>query len=160
MVEALGAPVCVTPQAVGQVPADHPLFVGVRGDQIAHYLNKSDVILAVGSSLSPGRFSHGIPDAAKKTIILCNVDELHINNLAVAPGRRRQGVGSALLQHVLREGTRTGAARATLEVRESNEIALALYERFGFTVAGVRRAYYSNPSEDALVLWKEKIADG
>ena len=49
---------------------------GVRGDQVAHYLNKSDLILAVGSSLSPHRFSHAIPDAAKKTIIHCNVDEL------------------------------------------------------------------------------------
>jgi thiamine pyrophosphate-dependent acetolactate synthase large subunit-like protein len=48
-----------------------------RGDQVAHYLNKSDVILTVGSSLSPLRFSHAIPDAAKKTIIHCNVDERH-----------------------------------------------------------------------------------
>ena len=60
---------------------DGPLFVGVRGDQVAHYLNKSDLILAVGSSLSPGRFSHAIPNAATKTIIHCNVDELHINKM-------------------------------------------------------------------------------
>src|SRR5205085_393609 len=65
----------------GAFPEDHPLFVGVRGDQVAHYLNKSDLILAVGSSLSPGRFSHAIPDAAKKTIIHCNIDELHINKM-------------------------------------------------------------------------------
>src|SRR5205807_6929024 len=62
-------------------PEDHPLFVGVRGDQVAHYLNKSDLILAVGTSLSPGRFSHAIPDAATKTIIHSNVDELHINKM-------------------------------------------------------------------------------
>ncbi len=62
--------------------------------------------------------------------------------------------------HVLREGATLGATRATLEVRRSNEQARALYERFGFTVAGVRRGYYTNPREDALVLWREHIADG
>jgi ribosomal-protein-alanine N-acetyltransferase len=84
------------------------------------------------------------------------VDEVHINNLAVLPERRREGVGSALLARVLREGVRLGAARATLEVRRSNQAARHLYERFGFTVAGVRVRYYSNPEEDALVLWRER----
>ena len=55
--------------------------MGVRGDHVAHYLAKSDLVLAVGSSLSPGRFSHAIPDAVKKTIIHCNVDELHVNKM-------------------------------------------------------------------------------
>lgn len=85
------------------------------------------------------------------------LDELHINNLAVAPEQRSRGAGTALLQHVLDEGRRLGARRATLEVRRSNEPARRLYERLGFTVAGVRRAYYTNPVEDALVLWKEEL---
>jgi ribosomal-protein-alanine N-acetyltransferase len=88
------------------------------------------------------------------------LDELHINNLAVSPEYRRRGVASALLVHILREGATRGATRATLEVRRSNEQARALYERFGFAVAGVRRGYYTNPREDALVLWREHIADG
>jgi ribosomal-protein-alanine N-acetyltransferase len=88
------------------------------------------------------------------------VDELHINNLAVMPDRRREGIGSALLAHVVREGRKLGATRATLEVRRSNEIARHLYERFGFAVAGVRRNYYNHPVEDALVLWRENLADG
>jgi ribosomal-protein-alanine N-acetyltransferase len=83
------------------------------------------------------------------------LDELHINNLAVAPERRRQGVGAALLTRVLQEGARLGATRATLEVRQSNVHARRLYERFGFAVAGVRRGYYTQPVEDALVLWRE-----
>jgi ribosomal-protein-alanine N-acetyltransferase len=85
------------------------------------------------------------------------LDELHINNLAVVPEHRRAGVGSALLARVLEEGARLGAARATLEVRASNVAARALYERFAFRVAGVRRAYYSHPVEDALVLWREGL---
>jgi [ribosomal protein S18]-alanine N-acetyltransferase len=88
------------------------------------------------------------------------LDELHINNLAVLPARRRTGVATALLVFVLGEGARLGARRATLEVRRSNAVARSLYERFGFAVAGVRRAYYTHPVEDALVLWREELSDG
>jgi ribosomal-protein-alanine N-acetyltransferase len=83
------------------------------------------------------------------------LDELHINNLAVLPEFRRAGVASALLTHVLAEGGRLGIRRATLEVRRSNDPARLLYERFGFTTAGVRHGYYTNPVEDALILWRE-----
>jgi ribosomal-protein-alanine N-acetyltransferase len=85
------------------------------------------------------------------------LDELHINNLAVLPAYRRAGIGLALLRHALDEGARMGARRATLEVRRSNEAARQLYERFGFSVVGVRHGYYSNPVEDALVLWREEL---
>jgi ribosomal-protein-alanine N-acetyltransferase len=83
------------------------------------------------------------------------LDELHINNLAVLPAFRRAGVASALLARVLVEGAKLGTRRATLEVRRSNEAARLLYERFGFSIAGVRRGYYTNPVEDALILWRE-----
>lgn len=86
------------------------------------------------------------------------LDELHINNLAVLPAYRRAGVATALLERVLAYGFASGAERATLEVRRSNDPARLLYERFGFAVAGIRRAYYTKPVEDALVLWKEGLA--
>jgi len=85
------------------------------------------------------------------------LDELHINNLAVLPEYRRQGVASIILNRVFDDGRRAGAGRATLEVRRSNEIAQRLYARFGFAVAGVRRGYYRHPDEDALVLWREGL---
>lgn len=88
------------------------------------------------------------------------LDELHINNLAVLPDRRRQGAASALLERVLQEGKRLGARRATLEVRRSNDPARQLYARFGFSAAGVRRGYYTNPIEDALVLWRDDLEHG
>jgi [ribosomal protein S18]-alanine N-acetyltransferase len=87
-------------------------------------------------------------------------DELHINNLAVDPAWRRRGVAGTLLTHVLRAAAEEGAIRATLEVRQSNEPARRLYERFGFAFAGVRPAYYREPVEDALVLWREGGSTG
>jgi len=102
-------------------------------------------------------------DAAGRVVGFCSfwrvLDELHINNLAVKPESRRAGVATALLEHVLREGGTMGALRATLEVRRSNDPARVLYERFGFSVAGVRRAYYTKPVEDALILWREGLTD-
>jgi ribosomal-protein-alanine N-acetyltransferase len=86
------------------------------------------------------------------------LDELHINNIAVLPEFRRAGVATALLTFVLEQGAILGARRATLEVRQSNEAARFLYERFGFSVAGVRRDYYTKPVEDALVLWRDHLA--
>ena len=82
-------------------------------------------------------------------------DEIHINNLAMRPQFRHQGIGTALLHHVLAEAKELGARRATLEVRASNAQARRLYERLGFYVAGTRRNYYTNPVEDALILWRD-----
>ncbi|HEX6463283.1 MAG TPA: ribosomal protein S18-alanine N-acetyltransferase [Vicinamibacterales bacterium] len=83
-------------------------------------------------------------------------DELHINTLAVAPDERRKGLATLLLEHVLAEGSKEGARKATLEVRASNTAALALYERLGFRVTATRPRYYTNPDEDALILWLEE----
>jgi len=82
-------------------------------------------------------------------------DELHINTLAVAPEFRRRGYATALLQAVMREAETEGAVKATLEVRASNAAALALYERLGFRISARRPGYYTNPQEDALILWRE-----
>ena len=82
-------------------------------------------------------------------------DEIHINNLALRPQYRGRGYGTALMEHVLTEAGRLGARRATLEVRSGNAGALRLYERLGFYVAGTRRNYYTNPVEDALILWRD-----
>jgi [ribosomal protein S18]-alanine N-acetyltransferase len=78
--------------------------------------------------------------------------ELSVLNLAVDPGARRRGYGSALLAAALRAGARAGASRALLEVRASNAAALALYAHFGFERLGARRDYYREPVEDAFVL--------
>jgi [ribosomal protein S18]-alanine N-acetyltransferase len=85
-------------------------------------------------------------------------EEIHINNLAVRPRFRGAGIGTRLLRRVLTEARRLGARRATLEVRASNTGARRLYERMGFYVAATRPNYYSNPVEDALILWRDDAA--
>ena len=86
------------------------------------------------------------------------VDELHVNTIAVRGDLRRQGLGRRLMECVLDTAYREGVTRATLEVRESNTAALALYRTLGFTVRGVRRRYYTHPEEDALILWRDSAS--
>lgn len=81
--------------------------------------------------------------------------ELHINNVAVREDFRRRGLGSALLLKILEEGRKLGAGNAFLEVRSGNLVAQALYQRCGFQTIGRRRDYYSEPTEDALVMSAE-----
>ena len=85
-------------------------------------------------------------------------DELHITAVAVDPQQRRQGLGSKVLQALLKEAAGEGAQHATLEVAASNEAAQALYAAAGFRTAGVRRAYYRN-GDDALIQWI-RLRDG
>ena len=80
------------------------------------------------------------------------LDELHVMNLAVRPEARRRGLGRFLLRVALACGGRDGASRALLEVRAGNAAARALYRECGFVAIGQRKQYYSDPTEDALVL--------
>jgi ribosomal-protein-alanine N-acetyltransferase len=80
------------------------------------------------------------------------VEEMEILNVAVRPGWRRRGLGRWLVRFAMAKAARAGARRAFLEVRQSNTGALALYDALGFTRLSVRRRYYREPCEDALVL--------
>jgi len=81
------------------------------------------------------------------------MDEAHITTLGVLPDYRRRYIGERLLVRLLEIARSLGARRSTLEVRKSNTGAIRLYEKFGFTAAAVRRGYYSDTGEDALVMW-------
>ena len=78
--------------------------------------------------------------------------EVDIHNLAVHLTYRRRGIGRYLLQGVIDEARRNGSSRVTLEVRKSNAAAQRLYHSLGFVERGVRRGYYSDDGEDALVM--------
>jgi ribosomal-protein-alanine N-acetyltransferase len=83
------------------------------------------------------------------------VDAWHIMNVAVAPEHQRRGVASRLLERLF-ELTRDDERRGyTLEVRVSNEAAIRLYEQLGFEPRGIRRGYYTDNREDALIMWRD-----
>jgi len=90
-------------------------------------------------------------------VIQVVADEMHLLNLAVAPEMRGRGWARWLLRLALLLGARRGARRALLEVRRSNQPALALYQEAGFRELSVRRNYYTRPQEDALVLEKSSL---
>jgi ribosomal-protein-alanine N-acetyltransferase len=79
-------------------------------------------------------------------------EELRLMNLAVRDSMRRRGIGEALVTEALRMGLGQSASRAVLEVRASNDAALALYQRIGFTRISTRPRYYTNPVEDAVLM--------
>ncbi|HAA95221.1 MAG TPA: hypothetical protein DHW65_04540 [Dehalococcoidia bacterium] len=130
--ELANTPVITTLKAKGAFPEDNPLFVGVRGDQVDHYLNKCDMVFAVGSSLSPGRFSHGIPNAVGKTIVHCTIDELHVNKVyptaQAVIGDARFAL-QALTADLSAKTTGNGrpAGKVVAEVKEARDSALAQY---------------------------------
>jgi len=79
-------------------------------------------------------------------------EEVQINNIAIHPDLRRQGLGEAVLRKVLDQVRNENAKFVYLEVRPSNAAAFALYKKLGFKVLGIRKDYYTKPREDALVL--------
>lgn len=83
------------------------------------------------------------------------LDESDMMNVAVDPRFRRQGIARALIETLIAELSKMGSRCLRLEVRVSNENARALYARMGFQQLGLRKNYYHNPKEDALILGKE-----
>jgi ribosomal-protein-alanine N-acetyltransferase len=89
--------------------------------------------------------------------IMLTGEDAHITTIAVDPVRHRHGVGTRLLLVLAREALVRGARNMTLEVRLSNRGAQELYRRFGFRPVGVRKNYYQETNEDALVMWAHEI---
>lgn len=85
------------------------------------------------------------------------LDEAHICTLAVHPNWRRRGIGELLLTHLIDQAMKLHAAVLTLEVRVSNLAAQRLYQKYGFVAAGLRKRYYSDNNEDALIMTTQLI---
>lgn len=84
-------------------------------------------------------------------------DDGHVTTVAVDPRWQRRGIGARLLVVLFREARARGATDLTLEVRAGNEPAQALYRRFGFAEAGIRKGYYSETGEDAVIMWANDV---
>lgn len=82
------------------------------------------------------------------------LDEADVNQVAVLSSCRNRGIGKKIMKALLQRLEEAGAAAVTLEVRQSNKAAIALYESLGFVTEGIRKNFYEKPVEDALIMWK------
>ena len=111
----------------------------------------------VARGVAPSRASEGRGQPLVVGYIGCWIifEELHLLNVVTHPDWRRRGVASRLIRQALGSASALGAARALLEVRDSNEPAQALYRGFGFEIVARRSGYYSQPKEDALIMARD-----
>jgi [ribosomal protein S18]-alanine N-acetyltransferase len=111
--------------------------------------------LAKPSSISLGAFDPEDGELLGYLIISRYVDAWHVMNLAVAPNHRRKHIAAGLLEQLFVATSGVGRRGYTLEVRVSNDVAINLYEKAGFKARGVRRGYYTDNREDALIMWRD-----
>ena len=111
--------------------------------------------LAKPSSISLGAFDPDTGELLGYLIISRYVDAWHVMNLAVTPKRRRERIATTLLDRLFELTSVEGRRGYTLEVRVSNEVAIKLYEQAGFKARGIRRGYYTDNREDALIMWRD-----
>ena len=115
--------------------------------------------LAKSSSICLGAYDEETGKLAGYLIISRYVDAWHVMNVAVAPEHRRRGIATLLLERLFELTAEEGRRGYTLEVRVSNEGAIRLYEGLGFRPRGIRRGYYTDNREDALIMWKDPVRE-
>ena len=116
--------------------------------------------LAKPSSICLGAVDAYTNELVGYLIISRYVDAWHVMNVAVAPEYRRRGVATTMLDRLFELTAADGRRGYTLEVRVSNAGAIRLYEQVGFKARGIRRGYYTDNREDALIMWKEPLPSG
>jgi [ribosomal protein S18]-alanine N-acetyltransferase len=113
--------------------------------------------LAKPSSICLGAFELETDRLVGYLVISRYVDAWHVMNVAVTPEHRRRGIATTLLERLFELTAGRGRRGYTLEVRVSNTEAIRLYEQLGFRPRGVRRGYYTDNREDALIMWKDPL---
>ena len=113
--------------------------------------------IAKSSSICLGAFDEETGALVGYLIISRYVDAWHVMNIAVDPDYRSRGIATSLFARLFELTADDGERGYTLEVRVSNDRAIRLYERLGFRSRGVRRAYYTDNREDALIMWKDAV---
>ncbi|MBE5938074.1 MAG: ribosomal-protein-alanine N-acetyltransferase [Lachnospiraceae bacterium] len=114
--------------------------------------SKEDFVFSVSADYDTGLVAVDNNTVAGFCIMRRSFDSADIINVAVAPDYRKKGIGKKLINSLLEEGNNFQIKEYILEVRVSNKAAICLYENAGFGEIGVRKAYYTNPTEDALIM--------
>jgi ribosomal-protein-alanine N-acetyltransferase len=128
-------------QQVYPKPWSHSLFVS----ELALRSTRAYVVAKVGR------------DIVGYAGLMMSLNDGHVTTIAVEPSLHRHGIGTRLLLALAREGIARGATALTLEARLSNKPAQEMYRRFGFVPVGVRKGYYADTGEDALVMWAYEV---
>ena len=115
--------------------------------------------LAKPSSICLGAVEAEKDELVGYLIISRYVDAWHVMNIAVAPEYRRRGIARSLMERLFEVTARDARRGYTLEVRVSNDAAIRLYEELGFKTRGIRRGYYTDNREDALIMWKDPVRE-
>lgn len=124
-------------------PWSHSLFVS----ELALRSSRSYVVARVGR------------EVVGYAGLMMSLTDGHVTTIAVDPAWHRHGIGTRLLLTLAHEAIDRGTLTMTLEVRLSNKPAQEMYKRFGFTAVGVRKGYYGDTGEDALVMWAYEVSD-
>jgi ribosomal-protein-alanine N-acetyltransferase len=124
-------------------PWSHSLFVS----ELALRSSRAYVVAKVGR------------DVVGYAGLMMSLTDGHVTTIAVEPAWHRNGIGTRLLLALAREAIDRGAIALTLEVRLSNRGAQEMYKRFGFTAVGVRKGYYADTGEDALIMWAYEVSE-
>jgi [ribosomal protein S18]-alanine N-acetyltransferase len=124
-------------------PWSHSLFVS----ELALRSSRSYVVAKVGR------------EVVGYAGLMMSLTDGHITTIAVDPAWHRHGIGTRLLLTLAYEAIERGALALTLEVRLSNRAAQEMYKRFGFTAVGVRKGYYADTGEDALIMWAYEVSE-
>ncbi|MBQ3528848.1 MAG: ribosomal protein S18-alanine N-acetyltransferase [Clostridia bacterium] len=147
------------------------IALGLCEEEDCHELFLCERECFPGDYWSENTFLENMKNPACRMVCLCDMqvpkiisysvfytvgDEADLANIAVLPERRKEGIGGALLDEILGIAFSDGAFRIFLEVRESNEAAIGLYRSRGFAEIGKRKRYYRNPTEDAVLMMKER----
>jgi ribosomal-protein-alanine N-acetyltransferase len=115
--------------------------------------------LSKSSSICLGSFDDGSQELAGYLIVSRYVDAWHVMNIAVSPELRRGGIATSMLRRLFELTSGDGRRGYTLEVRVSNTAAINLYQNLGFQPRGIRRGYYTDNREDALIMWKDPMGE-
>jgi ribosomal-protein-alanine N-acetyltransferase len=115
--------------------------------------------LSKPSSICLGAYEDETGELIGYLIVSRYVDAWHVMNVAVDPSRRRAGIATLLMHRLFELTTGDGRRGYTLEVRVSNRGAIELYQRLGFQARGIRRGYYTDNREDALIMWRDPVPE-